>query len=800
MPERTPAAPSFYLGLALTAGATLALEILQVRILSVVSWYHLAFFVISIAMFGMTAGALFVFARPERFAIEAVPRAIARYALATAAAVPLSYFDQIVLAPEMVLSAAAPLALGRLALTVSVPFFFAGVVVTLALVRSGLPVAKAYAADLAGAAAGCLAVIAVLSVLDAAGAVFVIGAVHAAAAACFARWSGEPALLRRALAAAGALALLGAVERTTLLGFDPILVKGHAENRAGVAFERWNSFSRVTAQRAQQAPAAAALWAASPLCPTEQVELVFMTIDGQAGTIVPPMRGDPRNVLFLAYDATATAYALRQGSVAVIGVGGGKDVMTALTFGNKRVLGVELNPAFLEALAGPYRDFAGLVQRPEVRLVNDEARSYMARSREGFDLLQMSLVDTWAATGAGAFALSENGLYTVEAWRIFLSRLTPTGVFTVSRWYAPENLDETARLLGLASASLFSLGVARPAAHLALIAHEKVATLIVGRTPLSGEDLARLRGHCERLGFQLVLAPDLEPASPWLRRIRSASSPEELDQIARAAPMDLSPPTDDRPFFFYLLRLGNVSEIVPYLRRFSGVIVGNLVATLTLLAIVCVTLGLAGLVLLVPGRFATTEARPGRRALLYFALIGAGFMFVEIGFLQRLSIFLGHPVYALSVVLFSLILFTGLGSYLSPRLRLERGRRLALYGPALALLLMALAAGLSRLLPALEGEPLGVRVLAAVAILAPAGLLMGQAFPAGMARFGAPVIAPWLWAVNGAAGVAASTAAVAVSIGWGITTTQLAGAAFYAALPLAIARAPDTTSAPSPSG
>ena len=784
-----PAGAPFYLGLALTAAATLALEILQVRILSVVSWYHLAFFVISIAMFGMTAGALYVFARPERFADARLPETIARYTRFAALAVPLAYLDQIVLAPEMVLSAAAPLAYLRLALSVSVPFCFSGIVVTLALVRSGMPLSRAYAADLLGAASGCLLVIGLLDSLDGAGAIFAIGGLYALAAACFAAWAGQPKLRQSSLLLCALLGVVALVERQTLLGFDPVLVKGRAEYRTAVAHERWNTFSRVTARRAQMLPAAVALWAPASKTPAVQIELVAMAIDGEAGTMVSPMRGDPRNVAYLGFDATAVGYALRHGTIGVIGVGGGKDVMTALVFQNPSVLGIEINPAFLELLRGPYRDFTGLALRPEVRLVNDEARSYLARSRESFDLLQMSLVDTWAATGAGAFALSENGLYTVEAWRILLARLEPTGIFSVSRWYAPEDLDETARLLGLASATLFSMGIQDPSAHLALVAHSRVATLLVARAPFTAEDLQRLRTHCEQLEFQLVLAPDLPPSAPWLRRLRAARSRDELEAIGREAPLDLTPPTDERPFFFNLLRLSRLSEITPYLQRFGGVIVGNLIASLTLFAIVLVSLALAALVLVLPGRFAGARALPSGAGLVYFALIGAGFMFVEIAFLQRLSVFLGHPVYSLSLVLFSLILFTGLGSGLAPRLRVETGARHLAYGPALALLLLASSFAASRLLPGLEAEGLAVRGLAAVALLAPAGLLMGQAFPAGMARFGAARdAAPWLWAVNGSAGVAASTAAVAVSIAWGTSVTAFVGALCYALLPLTLLR------------
>jgi hypothetical protein len=170
-------------------------------------------------------------------------------------------------------------------------------------------------------------------------------------------------------------------------------------------------------------------------------------------------------------------------------------------------------------------------------------------------------------------------------------------------------------------------------------------------------------------------------------------------------------------------------------------------------------------------------------------MIGAGFMFIEIAFLQRLSVFLGHPVYALSIVLFSLILFTGAGSYASQWLNLGLGRRLAAYGPIAAAVLVALWLVLTRLTAALEGEGLLVRAAVALSVLAPAGLVMGQAFPAGMARFGSsPDAAPWLWAVNGAAGVAASTMAVAVSIALGTTATALAGGLLYAALALTIRR------------
>ena len=788
----------FYLGLGLTTAATLALEIVQTRILSVVSWYHLAFFVISVALFGLTVGALFVFLRPALFPPAELGRRLGRHAAYAAMAVPLAYLDQIVLAPEMVFSLAAVVAFARLALTVALPFFFSGVVVTLALTRSPYPLPRAYGADLLGAALGCLGVIPLLSLLDGGGAVLAVGALFAVAAALFAHGEGDRRARRRRALLCGALLIAAIANSATYRGLDPVLVKGRPEDRSGVAYERWNSFSRVLALKTRWDAPSAVLWAPSPHTPRESVEVVEMNIDGLATTSIFSMRGgDASRVRYLTYDATALAYTLRRGSVLIVGVGGGKDVMTALAFGNPRVRGVELNPAVTEALRGPYGGLTGLADRPDVDLVTDEARSYLARHPERYDLIQMSLVDTWAATGAGAFTLSENALYTVEAWRLFLGRLNDDGVFTVSRWYAPGRPDETARLLSLACAALFEQGVREPSAHIMLGVYRHLATLIVSNRPFSKEDVASMRRRCAEMGFELLLAPDTPAPRGLLGAILAAQDRAQLEHVASEAPLDLQPPTDDRPYFFNAVRLTRPWEIRHHLGPGSGVVAGNLMATLTLATVVLVALVLAGLTLCLPRWLAPSSvAPPGGRALGYFVLIGGGFMLAEIAFLQRLSVFLGHPTYSLAVVLFSLVLSTGLGSLASERMSLDGRGRYAAFALVLAAYLAAAAPALGVLTRRFEGAPLSGRIALAVALLAPAGLLMGQAFPAGMKRFGAPSAAgedarPWLWAVNGAASVAASTLAVALSIAGGIRLTLGLAAACYAATVLLVPRGCD---------
>jgi spermidine synthase len=195
------------------------------------------------------------------------------------------------------------------------------------------------------------------------------------------------------------------------------------------------------------------------------------------------------------------------GPACVIGVGGGRDIQSALLFGHSSVVGIEINPIFIDLLKNRYRQFANIADRKEVTLVVDEARSYLSRHDEKFSFLQMSLIDTWASTGAGAMTLSENSLYTVEAWKLFIDRLSDDGVFTVSRWYNPTQLGETGRLVSLAVEALLQSGVNRPYDHLALVTQGKCATLILSRKPFSENDNEKLVATCDRLQHSLARLP-----------------------------------------------------------------------------------------------------------------------------------------------------------------------------------------------------------------------------------------------------------------------------------------------------
>jgi len=800
---------SFFMGLFLICMSTLMLQIIQTRILSVVSMYYLAFLSISMAMLGMTAGAILVYFKLSKITPANVASYLSLVSTAYALAILLCFLLQLASPLPLVKVGTLLVIWLKVLILLTAPFAVAGVAVSLALTRSPFPVGITYGVDLLGAACGCLAVPLLLNFVDAASAVFFVAALAGLAGLCFRAAHGEIApddtlpnwrVLRRPGLVAGALIALAVANAATRYGFQPISAKfGAISVGTNYEFEKWNSFSRIAATRSRKS--GPSLWGASAALPRGlMVEQRELNIDGFAGTTMPRFSGNTDAVDFLKFDITNLVYSARPpGRVAIIGVGSGRDILSAYAFGARDITGVELNPIFVDLLTDPgkLRTYAGIADLPGVRLFVDEGRSWFARTQEKFDVIEMSMIDTFASTGAGAFSLSESALYTVEGWRIFLSALSPKGLFSVSRWHAPSAPIEIGRTTSLAVAALLSMGVQSPRDHIFLASVGNLATLIVSRLPLSAVDLRALRDASGRLQFNVLASPDQISAEPVFQDLLSATSRGELNERASKYWLDLSPPTDSRPFFFNQLRLFNLRNVKLYAdeyRRtgsFTGgeslVVVGNLIAIATLLLLILLSLLAVVVAIILPAR--SSLHRVDRRLAIlgsaYFMLIGLGFMFIEIGLIQRISVFMGHPIYALSVVLFSIILSTGLGSLLSEKLMPTRPLGILLWLSLLVIYLLALPHWLPSLThSSLESAGLIVRSLVSIAVILPAGVLMGFGFPLGMrlvmSRDARPT--PWFWGINGAAGVLAAGVAVACSIAFSIDTTIRIGAICYLVL------------------
>lgn len=800
MPEKNVRAFNFYAGLFLVTASTLMLQLIQTRILSVVAWYHLAFFVISMAMFGLTGGAVWVYLRGTRFAEKSLSHDLSYFSMAFAVSTALCLATQMTLVPVATKSLTSIWTWIELAVCIAVPFFFSGIVVSLALTRSPFPIGRVYGVDLVGAATGCVGVIAILDRTDGPSAVLWVSAITVVGSLFFSRSNiGDPpsprpplhSLLSRRKTILGLLIVGATLNGLTFAGLQPLVVKGSFENIYTHIFREWNTFSRVAVFE-EAKNVTPAMWGPSSKFEGWKTDHRVLNIDGDAGTTMYRFKGDLGEVGFLKYDITNLPYFLPgRRKAAIIGVGGGRDMLSAAVFGIPDIVGVEINPIFVKLLTREPRftEFNQLAMNQGVRFVVDEGRSWFARTNESFDIIQMSLIDTWAATGAGAFTLSENGLYTVQAMRIFLSKLSPNGVFSVSRWYSPVRVQETGRMLSLTVAALLEMGARNPQQHIFLASQTRIATLLVSPQPLTDADIEALERAAADLEYRVIVSPRKRPEVDTLARIVSSTSRDSLEQYTGSLPLDLTPPTDNRPFFFNQFPLHKPLEAVKFFRDmygrggYGGVYEGNLVATGTLVILFVVALSLVVATIVVPLRPAVADvgSRLAAGGTLYFTLIGVGFMMAEIAMLQRMSVFLGHPMYSLSVILFTLILATGLGSLLSDRLPLDTRRRFIAWAVAISAYLALFAMWFGELALRFDHASLLVRAAVCVAAVAPAGLLMGFGFPTGMRIVSAidkrPT--PWFWGINGAAGVLASIIAVATSIGFGIDTTLGIGAACY---------------------
>ena len=782
---------AFLSGLFLTALGTLTLEILDTRLLSVVTWYHLSFFAVSTAMLGMSAGAVRVYLGGEAFSGNAAPRELARTSLRFALAVPLCGVINLCIPIPAGAGVATIATTAASALILAIPFYLSGIVIAIALTRIPGPSGRTYAVDLLGAALGSASILAVFQLSSIASGMLALGGLAALASGCFhhfAERSTRPAI------ALGALwfALMIANE---LAGgaLGVIYAKGKFQDPTTIDFESWTIHGHVVARESRVG--APFLWGQTPRdARLGRVEYRNLKIDGAALTVMTLWDGDPGKLRWIQHDVTSLPYHLRKGGdAAVVGVGGGRDLLNALWGDSRSVVGVEINEGLLELLTGPLRGYARLADHPRVTLVHDEARSFLTRTDQRFDTLQMSLIDTWAATGAGAFTLSENGLYTVEAWRSFLDTLRPGGILSVSRFYSPTHASETSRLVALAAATLLDAGATDPSQQLILAGAGRVATLVLSTAPFTPADLTALRAAAERFQFEILLAPGTPPADPMLAAIVASRSPADIAAAVDDERFDYSPPTDERPYFFNILRpsalLGE-----SWGSESKGVVArGNLLATSTLGTLWVITLVLTLTTILGPlslSGLPKMRAQTFGLALFYFAAIGTGFMLVQIPLMQRFSVYLGHPTYSVAVILFSNILAAGVGSLLSDRIDLDRmGRGLVLLPIGIAVNLLGWTLGLQPIIDATIQFDLPGRVAVVSGVVAAAALPLGMCFPIGLRLVQriSDDAAPWLWGVNGAAGVLASVSAVGISMWGGISVSLYLAAATYGLLALAVA-------------
>jgi hypothetical protein len=550
-------------------------------------------------------------------------------------------------------------------------------------------------------------------------------------------------------------------------------------------YEAWNAFSRVSAfGRVGKAVDTLPLKRPPAEYPDSPAAM-FLDIDGTAWTPMFEFNGDLASVAFLGESVNYIAHRLRPGgSVLIIGTGGGRDLLAARSMGQRRVLGIELNPLMGHIVEDVYGDYSG---RPYTRIgaevIFDEARSRLPYLGERFDVLQLSLIDTFSLNASGGFVFSENYLYTQEAFQEYFNHLTDHGVLSVTRYFTPTYPIEILRLLAMVDAAWRAEGVTDVAQHVVVFTQGLNATLLAKRTAFTADELAQLTTWAEENHITTLYRPGWNGGH---REITDLLASPDIGAYIEGYPFLIHPPTDDRPFFFHFMR-GRLAEEPSKAQDPFGFLPQWSHALSLMYLLILVVTGLAAvfffgpLLLLARRGISAVPARTAAPLLLYFACLGYGFMIIEIPLMQRLILFLGYPVYALAVVLFALLLFSGLGSLLTSRFGADPRRIVTAVLATVVVVSLFYALAMPAVLRAFIGVPIALKVVLSVLLLAPIGLILGMPYPLGISvlRRASEQLVPWAWGLNGALSVVASVYAIFFSSRIGFTATMISGTLTY---------------------
>jgi len=775
------------LAVALVSMSSLLLELALTRLFSVVLFYHFAFFAISVALLGLGSGGVFAHVRRtwlERFEMRTLG---ARLCLLN------SVF--ILAAVEVVLHTPVSLAVngsnfGKLTiiyLAAAVPFFLTGLLFSVLFARSTEQISQLYGADLAGGASACLLVVPLLNFIGAPNALLLASALMAFAAAL---WADKSSLRKAGYALTAIFVLLIAGNYSSKL-IDVIYAKGVYRDPKSIEFARWNAISRIEVNN---------VMGGRYVVIDADATTAIMNVDpahwDQDSSPTPMHTGLPETQSFnwkksLMSAAPSMANVLRpHGEFAIIGPGGGVDVMRAVANGSPNVTGIEINPTIVnQVMRERYADYSfHLYDLPQVHIHVQDGRSYIRSSQDKYDVVQMTLVDTWASTAAGAFALSENNLYTTEAFREYFDHLKPDGMIAITRWEF-KRPHEALRVVSQAIESLHQLGIADPLNHFVIIADGgldedgRPVLVLAKKSPFTAGEYAAVAAHVRENPNLVWLNPTAEyagvqPLPPAALAFQELIQSNDPRRFANDYAFNVSPVSDSAPFFFFTLKTKYVLENILAgtghgmdWRINLGIVVLGMLLVISIVAV----LGFLILPLLLHRRHESSAHKTSILALLFFIAIGFGYILVEISLIQRFVLFLGHPTYALTVVVFLLLLSSGAGSVAARRWMSNSGRFLPLLGLIAGLILINVLV-LPYLLAAGVGLSFIVKLLLSTVVLAPLGFLMGMPFPTGL-RLVKTV--EWAWALNAAASVLGSVMSMIIAIHYGLTVTLVCAAVAY---------------------
>ena len=790
-----PAAPPV-IAIALISACALAYEVLLMRLFSIIQWHHFAYMMISVALLGYgAAGALLtvVAHRLQSFAKAFVVSAagFGVFALLCFVAAQRLEFNPL----ELLWDPQQPLKLIVIYLLLFVPFGCAGFCICLALYRFPDQIGRIYSFDITGASIGAASIVLALFVMPALAALKLIACLALVAAGVAAFVSGLGA---RWVVASLALSIVPLLLPDIFTALSPSPYKELSQalrvKDTQVIAERSSPLAQLTVVESRLIPFryAPGLSLNAPDEPPPQLALFS---DGDAPSMITHYDGRSEPLAYLDYlTPAAPDHLIDRPRVLVLGAGAGTDLLAALTHGASAIDAVELNPQTIRLVDETFGSFSGRPYSARgVRVSIAEARGYVAGSDAQYDLIEIALLDAFGTASAGLHALSESYLYTVEGLRSYLGRLRPGGLLAITRWVTLPPRD-VLKLFATAVVALEQSDAAEPGKRLALIRGIKTATLIVKNGDFTAQEIGRLREFCRARSFDVAYYPGIDESEVnrytildrphFFEGAKALLSPGREDFIARYK-FEIAPATDDKPYFFNFFRWSTLPELLS-LKAQGGLALFDwgypvLVATLVQALLARVVFILVPIAVRAGRRGGPPLSRS--RVAAYFLAVGLGFMFIEIAFIQKFTLFLSHPLYAVAVVLAAFLFFAGLGSRYAQRALARKGGygRIGRAVVAIAVIAASYLVLFPKLFPPLAPATDLVRVAVSILLIAPLAFAMGIPFPTGLARTSriAADLVPWAWAVNGCASVVGAVAATLLAVEIGFTAVVVIALALY---------------------
>ena len=784
---------------AFISAAAIAYEILLMRMLSIVQWHNFAYMIISLALLGYGASGTFIalgkrFFEPRFELLFSVSgllfsvTMVACYVLAQR--VPFNALE-IVWNPRQFVYLAVTY------LIFFVPFFFAAFCIGLAFTCRRTWVSRIYFFDLLGAGFGALLIVALLFLIPAQHALIML-AILALIASALMGWNSTS---RRTLIVVQTACLL-----TGLIGLSQDWLDMRVSEYKGL-----NQTMQVVGTKVltvSSSPLGLLAVLDSPRVPLryapglsintrfEPPEQLAVFTDGDSMSVITRFDGNLDTLGYLGDITAALPYALLdEPHVLVLGAGGGADVLLALYNGARQIDAVELNPQVTKLVTETYVDFAGhLYDDERITVHTREARSFVARSKDRYDLVQVALLDSFSASGSGVQALNESYLYTVEAIQEYLEHTVPGGMLAITRWLKLPPRDNL-KLVATALEALHDMGVAEPGRQLALIRSWNTSTLLVRNGEFSADEIALIREFARSRSFDTAYYPTMPPSAAnrfnlldqaFLYDGVTALLGEDAGDFVERYKFQIAPATDDKPYFFHFFKWRALPEVMALRKRGGASLIEW--SYLILIATIAQAAVAGGLLILLPLSLVKRSwpAGVGSRMGSYFFLLGLAFLFVEMAFIQKFILFLSHPIYAIAVVLSSFLVFAGFGSACSVRLvhRAEQNGHspVSIVAGGIAAIAILYVALLPVLFEQLIGLADGIKMVLSVLLIAPLAFCMGMPFPIGLSRLASntPDFIPWAWGINGFASVISASLATLLAIEFGFTAVVLIALGLYA--------------------